>query len=384
VKKLGWTLILLVLMAGFGFAVNRWIAAHKTNLNAPAVAPEKAETLVNVPGTIYLTQTGVLYALTNGHFRAVKLPPTDAAGGGATWGQPAVLPDGNLAVVLRGSEYSDLFEVSPQGGVLAQLTKDYVSADPNKIRGNHWIAWPRVAPDGKSLFFSLDSPKPNSSYEVDFSVWSTPIGTNPIVKSSAYYANGTVTGTRWTTPDQYTGGDTAPNPLPDGGLLYVGYAVGGDLKVGSTLIYQATSKTHSIPLTTPGKDCNAASVAPDGVTVAMICSDNSQQTSLETATLTVTPATRSTAAKATLSSPKVLVQNCLCASPQWSQDGKSLIYLAPADKTGHFQLWLIEKATITRPTAPKQVTESLDFDATSVPAWASGGTAVGKPFPTSG
>ena len=48
----------------------------------------------------------------------------------------------------------------------------------------------------------------------------------------------------------------------------------------------------------------------------------------------------------------------------------SLLYLAPADATGHFQLWWLNKATALTPALPKQVTTNLDFDATSAPAWA--------------
>ena len=363
-KRVVKVLILLILMGGFGVGVNRFIASKKTNLTAAPVSPELSQTLINLPGTIYLTQNGVLYALSNGHFAALHLPSTDAAGSGITWAQPALLPTGDLLAIARGSEYSDLYKITTTGHVVAQLTHDYVSADPNKIRGNHWISWPHVSPDEQSLWFSLDSPKPNSSYEVDFTVWSAPIASNPIVTANAYNANGKVAGTHWTTPDAYTGGDTDPNPLPGGSLLYVGYGI-DNFKVDSTVFYQATKRSHSISLTTPAQDCNAAEVAPDGVTIVMVCSNNSQQTSLEVATLTGTGATT------TLSTPKVLVDNCLCASPQWSPDGKSLLYYAPSDKTGHFQLWYLKNAAALKPAAPQQVTTNLDFDATSVPAWSS-------------
>ena len=363
-KRFGRILILLILMTAFGVGVNRFIAAHKTNLTAAAAAPEQAQTLINLPGTIYVAQSGVLYALSNGRFTALHLPSTAGPGGGITWAQPAVLPNGDLVAVARGAEYSDLYEIATTGKVVSQLTHDYVSSDPNKIRGNHWISWPHVSPDGQKLFFSLDSPKPNSSYEVDFSVWSTPVTTNPIVTANAYNANGRVTGTHWTTPDPYTGGDTDPNPLPNGGLLYAGYGI-DNFKVDSTLFLQSTTRARSVALTTPSQDCNAAEVAPDGVTVVMVCSNNTQQTSLEVATLT------GTGTATTLSTPKTVVDNCLCASPQWSPDGKGVLYYAPSDKTGHFQLWYLKNATAVTPGSPQQVTESLDFDATSVPAWSS-------------
>jgi hypothetical protein len=50
--------------------------------------------------------------------------------------------------------------------------------------------------------------------------------------------------------------------------------------------------------------------------------------------------------------------------------GTSLLYLAPDDSTGHFQLWWLDNATAATPAPPKLVTSHLDFDATSAPAWA--------------
>jgi hypothetical protein len=44
--------------------------------------------------------------------------------------------------------------------------------------------------------------------------------------------------------------------------------------------------------------------------------------------------------------------------------------MAPADPTGHFQLWWLNHADTSTPAAPKQVTSHLDLDATSAPAWA--------------
>jgi Tol biopolymer transport system component len=93
----------------------------------------------------------------------------------------------------------------------------------------------------------------------------------------------------------------------------------------------------------------------------MVCTNGTglQSTSLEVASLTGT----------TLGPPKTLLSNCLCSSPSWAPDGSGLTYLAPADKTGHFQLWWIAGAAGTAPKAPQQVTTGLDFDGTSTPAW---------------
>jgi Tol biopolymer transport system component len=72
----------------------------------------------------------------------------------------------------------------------------------------------------------------------------------------------------------------------------------------------------------------------------------------------------------TLGAPRVLAANCVCSAPAWSADGTGLAYYEPADASGHFQLWWIAGASGPIPAAPKQVTENLDFDATSPPAWA--------------
>src|SRR4051812_10355959 len=102
-------------MGGFGLGVNRFIAAHKTNLRAAPTAPEAAQTLLTLPGTVYLAQKGSLYAMSNGHFSALHLPSTDSKGNAVTWEQPTVLPNGNLVAVMRGAEYSDLYEVTTTG-----------------------------------------------------------------------------------------------------------------------------------------------------------------------------------------------------------------------------------------------------------------------------
>jgi Tol biopolymer transport system component len=346
-------------MAGFGLGVNRWIAAHKTDLTAAATTPDKTKSLIVLPGTIYLSQNGVLYAFNSGRFTAINAPKTDSLGETISWSQPTILPNGNLLAVMRGSEYSDLYELTPQGGVVAQLTHDYVGNNPDTIRSDHWIEWPRLSPDGQTLFFSLDSPKLINSYEVDFNIWSTPITTPSIVTANKYNADGKIVGTHWTTPEYYTGGDTDPMPLKSGALLYVAYSVTSADKATSTLDLQATPRAQPIQLTTSAQDCNAAVLSPDETEVAMVCSNDSQQTEIEVASFNGT----------TLGTPVVVVQNCLCASPQWRPDGGGLIYVAPSDNTGHFQLWWLANAGSAKPAQPELITNNLDFDAASVPSW---------------
>src|SRR5580704_17319737 len=142
IRSIGIKALLIVLMAGFGLGVNRWIAAHKTNLTVAAATPDKTQSLIKLPGTVYLSQGGVLYAFTNGQFTALAAPRTDSLGTVIAWSQPTLLPNGNLLAVMRGTEYSDLYELTPQGGVVAQLTHDYVGNNPDTIRSDHWIEWP--------------------------------------------------------------------------------------------------------------------------------------------------------------------------------------------------------------------------------------------------
>jgi Tol biopolymer transport system component len=114
-------------------------------------------------------------------------------------------------------------------------------------------------------------------------------------------------------------------------------------------------------LTAAADDCSSPALSPDGTQLAMVCAGGSglQSTRLEVASLIGTK----------LGVPRVLVSNCLCASPAWAPDGSGLVYYAPADVSGHFELWWIAGAGGPLPKSPKQVTQTLDLDATSPPAW---------------
>ena len=353
---------LLVLMAGFGFGVNRYIAAQKRDPAAPPTNPTQEVPAFSLPGTIYVAQQGQLYSFRAGHFGQIAEPTKDFDGEPIDWQDPVPLPNGTLIVVKRGFEYSDFYNIDQTGKVLSQMTQNYRGNDPNTIRSDHWVYWPILAPDGVTLYYSVDSPKDGYTYEVDFNVWSTVITGGPITVQNST-PNGVIRGTRWTIPNYYTGGDTDPMPLRAGGLLYVEYAIGGDGKVFAQLGLVASPLGRTKALTTPDQNCNAAVLSPDQTHVAMICTADHQTTQLEVATFDGT----------TLGTPSVLVSGCLCASPQWSPDGQSLIYLAPPappnDALGHFQLWWLDKAAALTHAAPKQVTATLDLDATSVPAW---------------
>src|SRR5207302_6256802 len=114
-------------------------------------------------------------------------------------------------------------------------------------------------------------------------------------------------------------------------------------------------------LTKSDDDCSQPALSPDATSVAMVCTGGTglQSTRLEVAPLTGT----------TLGAPRVLVTNCLCASPAWAPDGSGIVYYAPSDVTGNFEMWWIKSAAGPVAHAPQQVTRGLDFDALSPPAW---------------
>lgn len=115
-------------------------------------------------------------------------------------------------------------------------------------------------------------------------------------------------------------------------------------------------------LTTPQQDCGAPAVAPDGVTVAMICTHHGQTADLEVATLTGNA----------FGPLRVLATNCLCNSPSWSPTGDNLLYMNAADPDGNFGLWYIAAVGGVHPGVPRRVTDaSVDLDATSAAAWSS-------------
>ncbi len=334
-------LLLLMAMVGFGIGVNRYIAQQKsTVVTQKASKPTETRAKFVLPGTIFVAQQGQIYALHAGNFTRLPLPKL------GDWMQPYVLPDGSLLTVAHQPSYSDLYHISADGKVLAQLTHNHVS--DKTIQLNHWVYWPSATADGLTVFASHDRPKPalNASYEIDFSIWSGPLA-------------GNVVATRQTTPDPYTGGDIQPAPLPGGGLLYVTYSMSADSHAVAQLAFQATPRSNTVVLTSPEDGCSSAAVAPDGSTIAMVCTADTQTAKLKIAHLV----------GGKLDTPTVLVDSCLCSAPVWAPDGSGLLYLAPSDATGHFQMWWVKNAGLPTAAPPKQVTRDVDLDANSAPTW---------------
>ena len=346
--------MLITLMIASGLAANRALAVMQTQ-SGGATLVDSTSPQVRLPGTIFVSQAGAIYAISGSSVRRLPLPPDGA------WVQPRVLPDGSLLVVRRFDAFSDLYHVSSSGRVLSQMTSNNQSSSNRTLQLDHWVLWPSISPDGNSVFFATDSPKPapSQSYEVDFSIWSAPLSGALGIGDAGL----TSSGTRWSVPDVYTGGDIQPVPLRSGDLLYASYANTGKGTVVSVIGLQTSAGGAMRSLTTPQQDCSAPAVAADGVTVAMVCTNSGQSANLEIATLT----------GSTLGPARVLVANCLCNAPSWSPTGDNLLYMNASDPNGHFGLWYIAGAAGIHPGGARRVTDtSVDLDATSAAAWTSG------------
>lgn len=339
-RRLALVVTLLVAWAAFGFGVNRLLDSRKSNLTAThsTVAPPQETPAFSLPGTIYLSQGGHIYRLSGGSFTDLGLPTAAGA-----WTQPAIAGQGGLLLVARAAEYSDVY-LRDAAGSLQQLTRNVTRT--NQVQDNAWAYWPHLAPDGKTVILAYDGPK-IGTFEVHLAVWSGTLGAK-------------LESTQWTSPSQYTGGDVTPVPLPGGGVVYASYAITSSEQIVSRIATVARPGAAPVYLTAEADDCNSPAISPDGTQLAVICTSDTQ-----TARLEVIPLVNGVPGPA-----HVLASSCLCASPSWSPDGSSLLYLAPVDAGGHFQLWWIDRAATATPAAPKAVTNHLDLDATSPPAWA--------------
>ena len=351
--------------AATGLGVYLALASHRSALADRAGRPEnvqvKSTPLQRLPGTLYLVQDGTLYRLQHGTFT-----PLLRAAGTVTWTMPAVSPSGqSLVVVRRDYAFSDLYLVDTAGHVQSQLTHDANMT----IEFNHWALYPRLSADGSTLWFSYDPKDVYNDYNVVMPVWSMPLGGSPGQMR------------KWTIPNDYTGGDVQPLPLPSGGVIYTKYALDPALnKIMGQLWMTTRAGSPGRALTSAADDCSQPALSPDGRRLAMICTAGIQLATVDVATIEGT----------SLGPLRVIASGQLAAQPTWSPDGTSIVYLAAQGITGHFQLWLQEIPPLpptsepsptpspTRPAAtpaptplppPIELTTNLDFDATSTIAW---------------
>jgi len=345
-RQLALGTVLVALMSGFGLAVYTVLGLVRQSHgptaggSASAVAIADLHPSVQLPGTLYLATSGDLVALHGDGVRRVLVHDSTRR-----WMQPAVAADGLLDVVGRGAQSSDLYAAAADGGGLRRLTDD--TAPPlrdGSLERDHWALHPRRGADGR-LWYSYDAPK--AGFRVDLAVWTMP----------ATAATGAAA--RWSTPQEYTGGDVEPVPLPSGGVIFARYTVQQD-RILSELWLQTGPHDPGRALTAAGDDCGQPDLAPGGAMLAMVCTQGGQTGRLEVASFD----------GRTLGPRRVLGGGPLCAFPTWSPDGRGLVYLAPAPNQGGFTLWWLAGASGARPSPPQQVLDGVSLDATSRPAWA--------------
>ena len=96
--------VLAVLMVVTGVTTYLYIGTRQSRLSAAPLKPTAAQPTPHafvLPGTLYFSQGGALYSLSYGRYR--QLTPE------AGWMQPALMPNGNLLAIKRGTFSSDVY-----------------------------------------------------------------------------------------------------------------------------------------------------------------------------------------------------------------------------------------------------------------------------------
>lgn len=328
--------VLVVAMLAFGIGVY-----HATGLlqgQHSTVRRPTAITASPLPGTMYLVQAGAIYRFQHGSFSQI----THEDG----WMQPSPAPGGELVAVRRGASFSDLYVLASSGRQIAQLTHNSTTGP---IEYAHWAFYPRVSPDGQTLFYAYDPKDPYNDYRVDLAIFASPMGS-------------TSRAIDWTEPNEFTGGDVSPVPLKDGALVYAKYSIDDQSQVRSQLWVQRRAGSPGSALTTPDAGCSQPAISPDEKSMAMVCNKGSNQS----ADLVVASFDEASLA---LGPPITLVSGRLLASPAFSPDGKTIAFLAPSTPGGQFQLWT---AGTAGGGAAREITTDLGLDSTSAPVWLGG------------
>jgi hypothetical protein len=359
-------ILFLPMMLAFGSGVYMYLGTLKSKVvKTRAELPTVTKPRLVLPGTMYVVQDGRLFKLKAGGFTEIGVP--------GDWSQPSLTPDHtHLVAVLRGGLSSDLYLLDLDGHVVKRLTKN----DSKTVEYNHWAFYPRVSPDGSTLYYSYDGPKHvDGAPGDDLSIWSMPLNGS---QSQAR---------RQTDPYWYTGGDATPIPLAGGALLYVQHSIDPSTAVHSQIRLQSRpGDLTGKPLTKLADDCSQPALSPDGKQLAMICRGGNQTARLEVASFN----------GSTLGPARILIEGGMYAAPAWSPDSQALAYFAPSGAAGHFELWWLAVPVAATPTStatpahslsgsgaassvvvpslpanpiPVQVTQGVDLSATSPPVW---------------
>jgi len=327
---------LVVAMVAFGIGIYHTAAAFKGDHSV--LRRPTAITASPLPGTMYVVQGGAVYRFQHGSFQQITADDG--------WMQPAAAADGQLVAVKREANYSDLYLLSTSGRQMAQLTHN---STLGSVESNHWAFYPRVSPDGQTVFYAFDPKDPYNEYRVDLAIFASRVSTasRPV---------------DWTQPNQFTGGDVTPVPLKDGGLIYTKYSIDDQSQVHSQVWIQRRAGSTGVALTSPDLGCTQPAISPDEKSVAMVCNRGSSQSAeLDVASFD--------AASLTLGTPTTLVSGQLVASPAFAPDGKTIAFLAPSTHGGGFQLWTVNPAVAG---SVRDITTDLGLDSTSAPVWLPG------------
>ena len=381
---------LAVLMVVTGVTSYMYLGSRQSkvvvHVQKPTAATPRPQAF-SLPGTLYLAQSGALYSFSAGRFHQL----TDEDG----LMQPALYPDGSyLLAVRRQAQYSNVYQLTRFGFANFPLTNnESLPRDRWNTGANQWSFYPRLSADQRTLFMSYDGPKYGTfngydfdDYNINMAVWAVPVvGTVP--------PGGTVRGGRqWTSPNDYTGGDMQPIPLPSGAVLYTKYSYDPDGNRVGQLWYTSRPGSAGTALTSQAASCAQPAISPDGGNIAMICTYGKQVSYLTIATWN----------GSSLGPLKVVISDQMVAQPIWAPDGSGIAYLAPSGAAGPFQLWFLPKNAYNPPPPPPvptptptpggphngpfpsptpspippppvvkpiQVTTSSGFDATSPLAW---------------
>jgi Tol biopolymer transport system component len=364
--------VLAGLMLVSGGTAYLYLDRHQSKVAAPAQKPTvsaaRPQALV-LPGTLYLSQSGAIYSLSTGRFH--QLTPE------AGWSQPAPTPDGNgLLLVKNDGYYSDVYTMNRYGTVTRQVTSNRGRIGMQDPSSNHWSFYPRLSPDGQTLWMAYDGNKCEGCLVIMFDIWSMPF-------------NGNIRQARlWTISNLGTGGDVQPIPVPQGGVIYTKYDYDDQGRLSGQLWYTNRSGSYGRPLTDLSEDCRTPSLSPDGTQLAMICTYVKEVSYLTIASWN----------GSSLGPRKNVITDQLVAQPTWAPDSSGIAYLAPGAADAPFQLWWLPKEAYTPPppsppptptpggphngplptpsppppvppVKPIQVTTNNGFDATSTMAW---------------